>query len=233
MNSADQGYAHIATYIRGSAVAVMSTEEPHSLQPAETAPAIALLKKGARRGRYVFSLPAGHSTWEAVLSAAEPIADKLFFSDGVIHNEERLYVPTLSAFAAVWGIDPARFEAMFAHIIERDGKREFIVAGGVAASEDGSLQGGGLLPGQSWNGRFPAAQDIASTNAPVRPAISITDTAVYGLHFLPAAQLAMVWNRGQFGTGTITLYFPCVSLREKAHRFSDITRLVGIAKRSM
>jgi len=168
MNSADQGYAHIATYIRGSAVAVMSTEEPHSLQPAETAPAIALLKKGARRGRYVFSLPAGHSTWEAVLSAAEPIADKLFFSDGVIHNEERLYVPTLSAFAAVWGIDPARFEAMFAHIIERDGKREFIVAGGVAASEDGSLQGGGLLPGQSWNGRFPAAQDIASTNAPVR-----------------------------------------------------------------
>lgn len=36
-----------------------------------------------------------------------------------------------------------------------------------------------------------AAWDVASTNAPVCPAIYITDPGVYGLHFFPAAALAI------------------------------------------
>jgi len=42
-----------------------------------------------------------------------------------------------------------------------------------------------------------------------------------------------VWNRGEFATGTITIYFPAVSFSEKKHHFDSITRLVDIAHTTM
>jgi len=206
----DPAFAFISSYLANHAVTVMSTTAPATFKPAQLASDEALLEAATRRGRYTFRFLCSNKTWNYILSRAAAIeavhGPSLSFSDGSPHNDERLFVPSAAAVAAIFEAAPTVFDGIRIHSVEHSTHpyKHIIVPGAFAVASNASLRGPGLLLGRSWNGYIkagapaPVAAYAATTTAAATPTATINPAAqhvapaiinpaegVYALHFAP------------------------------------------------